>query len=92
MKRHRWKSRLKAAGFEIVRKGEEPEEREQIPEDLSWTEGSRRLVAHLKSERARGLPQAKKAAFRAEHGRLFCERCDLDPEEAYGVDHGCYVH
>jgi 5-methylcytosine-specific restriction protein A len=79
---------LEAAGYKIVPKGEEPNEPEQVPEDLSWTEGSRRLVAHLRSERARGLPQAKKAAFRAEHGRLFCERCGLDPEEAYGMDHG----
>lgn len=44
-------------------------------------------MTHLKRERGHGLSEAKKARFRARHGRLFCERCELDPVEYFeGVD------
>ena len=56
-------------------------------EDLEWSEGRKVLVMHLKLERASGLAQAKKADFRHEHGRLFCEHCEIEPEAVYG-EHG----
>jgi len=81
---------LEAAGYRITPKGEAlavPE----IPtsaEDREWSEGNPKLVLHLKKERGTGLSRAKKQAFIREHGRLFCERCDLDPIAVYGVDGG----
>jgi 5-methylcytosine-specific restriction protein A len=77
---------LQAAGYHIVRKGTRPE-----PEDIAgaadreWAEGSPQLRAHLRRERARGLAAEKIADFRRMHGgRLFCERCSLDPGAAFG--------
>lgn len=52
--------------------------------EQTWAEGQVQLVSHLKRERARGLSQAKKNAFIRKHGKLFCERCDLDPVSVYG--------
>jgi len=48
-----------------------------------WTEGKPLLILHLQRERARGLARAKKKAFILENGRLFCERCKLDPVVHY---------
>ena len=56
--------------------------------DRTWVEGHRRLVTHHLQERAAGLAAVKKAAFREVHGRLFCERCGLDPREAYEAEYG----
>lgn len=78
---------LQAAGFQIVPKGEElpaldlPIE----PEEEEWAEGYIKLVQHLKKERSAGLSQAKKEAFRKQHGRLFCEECLLDPVQVWGL-------
>ena len=78
---------LGVCGFPIVEKGKATNE-PSIPntaEDDEWSEGKPRWVRHLKRERARGLSQAKKAAFRNEHqGRLYCERCSLDPIKQHG--------
>jgi hypothetical protein len=52
--------------------------------ELGWAEGRIYLASHLKRERAPGLSTAKKAAFVAEHGLLFCENCNLDPIMKYG--------
>lgn len=60
----------------------------QPPEDREWAEGSQKRAIHLKKERASGVARAKKDAFRAKHGRLFCERCKLDPREHYGSEIG----
>ena len=78
------------AGFQIVRKGspKPPPSALQNVEDRSWTEGRPLRVSHLGRERARGLSKAKKAAFRREHGRLFCQRCFLDPVKKYGSEAG----
>ncbi len=72
---------IEGAGYEIVRLGAAaPSRRPRLTdEDRRWAEGDRRLVAHLYRERARGLAGAKKAQFLSDHGRLFCERCELDP-------------
>ncbi|ALE90966.1 hypothetical protein AOC04_03395 [Pseudomonas versuta] len=59
-----------------------------LHEDRVWTEGQPRLVAHLRKERAPGLSIAKKAEFKKNHGRLYCERCKIDPVEAYGAENG----
>lgn len=80
---------LRGAGYDIVLKGEKvPLIPEFSFEDRTWSEGSPRLVNHLRRERARGAAQAKRDAFRREHGRLFCERCGLDPLDHFGGPHG----
>lgn len=48
------------------------------------TEGARVLVTHRRIERNRKLIEDKKADFRREHGRLFCEVCSMDFREFYG--------
>jgi hypothetical protein len=82
---------LKQSGFNIVRKrgNETASPRIPIPpEDREWSEGNRRRVSHLQRERASGLSQAKKDHFRREHGKLFCQRCGLDPVSSYEGLHG----
>ena len=78
------------AGFRIVPKDGTLEASTEItppPEDVSWAEGSPRLVTHLRRERRSGLSNAKKRAFMDEHGHLFCEMCKVDPISEYG-QHG----
>ncbi|MFD3301938.1 HNH endonuclease [Aquipseudomonas alcaligenes] len=77
---------LASAGYLIVPKGEPaPAPDLQISyEDRVWSEGQQKLVTHLRKERGTGLSKAKKDQFRADHGRLFCERCKLDPVTEYG--------
>jgi hypothetical protein len=75
---------LRAAGFEIVSKGQPGTERDSEVDAIEgWTEGKAKLVAHVKRERAYGLSRAKKAQHIRLHGRLFCERCKLDPIDSY---------
>lgn len=52
-------------------------------EDREWAEGNPRLVTHLKRERRADMGTAKRRQFRDQHGRLFCERCNLDPIELF---------
>lgn len=81
---------IRQAGFEIVPK-DEPSRSDDLPvdpEDRIWAEGRPWLVTHLRKERAQGLAPAKKSQFIAEHGSLFCEKCGLDPVEAYGSEIG----
>lgn len=77
--------RIEAAGFPIVRKneaiatvnsydGEPPRE---------WIEGGRMLATHMRRERGFGLAEAKKENFLAQHGRLYCELCKMEPSEHY---------
>jgi 5-methylcytosine-specific restriction protein A len=78
---------LRAAGYEVVPKGEPIAERAFKENAIeSWTEGKPRLVAHVQRERAHGISRAKKAQHRRLHGRLFCERCKLDPVDHYGTE------
>jgi predicted HNH restriction endonuclease len=77
---------LRAHGYLIV-----PKEAHDVDDALStldeervWAEGNRRLVTHLRRERGAGLASAKRGQFKAQHGKLFCERCGMDPVEAYG--------
>lgn len=80
---------LREAGFEIVPKGQAETNAATLSQaDLYWAEGDVRRVSHLKRERARGLAAAKRAAFKREHGRLFCEKCLLDPVNQYGGPEG----
>lgn len=81
---------LEDAGFRIVPKGEQDH---SVPlplpnDDRLWAEGRPKLIAHLRRERALGLSFAKKAEFRRVRGRLFCERCLMDPIVTYGGEHG----
>lgn len=57
-------------------------------DDREWVEGNKRRVTHLVRERASGLAAKKKAEFARQHGRLFCERCELDPIAIYGAGIG----
>jgi hypothetical protein len=76
---------LRQAGYQIVPKGEQVESTPALSEsDKEWAEGRAKLVTHLVRERAKGLAQAKRSQFKREHGKLFCERCKLDPVEVYG--------
>ena len=81
---------LRAYGYRIVPKDEaDPIYRVDLPdEDRVWTEGRLRLIAHLRRERGTGLAAAKRDQFRALHGRLYCERCGMDPVETFGSDLG----
>ncbi len=81
---------LREHGYPVV-----PKERELAPNALPdsdaetiWIEGRQRLVQHLRRERGTGLAAAKRDRFRAEHDRLFCERCLMDPVERYGTSVG----
>lgn len=82
--------RLRAHGFKIVPKGAPgPDDPLLVSdEDRRWAEGHPRLVTHLRRERAAGLAAAKKTQFRALNGRLFCERCAMDPVQIYGAAAG----
>lgn len=76
---------LREAGYQVVRKGQPVELTLPLSEsDQEWAEGRTKLVTHLVRERAKGLAQAKRSQFKREHGKLFCERCKLDPVEVYG--------
>lgn len=80
---------LRNAGFSVIKKDEVPAfvASSLSDEDQEWSEGRARLVAHLVRERAKGLAQAKKSRFKREHGKLFCERCGLDPVAHYTTAH-----
>lgn len=81
---------LEDAGFRIVPKGALTADPAlpALHEDRVWAEGQPRFVAHLRKERAPGLSIAKKAEFKRNHGRLYCERCKMDPVETYGAENG----
>jgi predicted HNH restriction endonuclease len=86
---------LRDAGYEVERKPDAqtpaPSQRKaeppipSTPEDRTWAEGDRKKVVHLKKERSREAVKAKRAMFRDEHGKLYCERCGLDPCEEEGA-------
>lgn len=77
---------LQKAGWQIVSKGN------PIPafadehslDDREWVEGDKRRAEHLRRERCPSLAKAKKADQRAKYGKLFCERCLMEPLEIYG--------
>jgi len=77
---------LRAHGYAIVDKGEAEAIDPALvnDEDRSWAEGKVKLVAHLRRERGTGLASAKREQFLRRHGRLFCERCEMDPVASYG--------
>jgi len=80
--------RIEHAGYRIVRKNESPVESPLlIPEDQYWTEGNKKLIAHMKRERSPAASRAKKSQFKALHGKLFCEKCKFAPVEYYGTTH-----
>lgn len=79
---------LRAHGYQIIAKGEITTEPPRPPEDQEWPEGDKRGRWHLASERKSGLAEAKRQDFRAKHGKLYCEKCRLDPVETYGQEYG----
>lgn len=78
---------LRDNGYPIVPKNAEIDDDPAIvdDEDRAWAEGGGKLVTHLRRERATGLAAAKRAHFRSVHGRLYCERCEMDPVAEYGL-------
>lgn len=74
---------LRANGYQIAAKDAEQEGGKLNDDDRIWTEGRPRLVTHLTRERGSGLAAAKRDSFRLRHGRLFCERCGMDPVASF---------
>lgn len=81
---------LRSAGYDVVGKNEPAHTTDTAlsNEEQEWAEGRAVLVRHLLRERARGLSPAKKAQFKREHGKLYCERCGLDPVDHYQTQDG----
>ena len=80
---------LKEFGYDIVPQGEAREATPSVIEDdRDWAEGVKRGRWHLRSERKAGLAAAKRNWFLARHGKLFCENCKMEPQKAYGKEHG----
>lgn len=80
---------LQKAGYRIVAKEEAVNQPEPLSDDdRIWVEGNPRLVTHLRRERGQGLSNAKKAEFIRQHGRLFCERCKMEPVQVFGDQDG----
>ena len=74
-------------------------ENEGMTDDPSVTvqiaaEGGRALVEHLRRERSRQLAEAKRRAYRSEHGQLNCEACRLSESDLPAtIGEGCFeVH
>lgn len=81
---------LRKAGWVIVPKGDpSPVIKDEYgSDDREWVEGDQRRANHLKRERRPSLARAKKADQRAKHGKLFCERCLMEPVEVFGDGDG----
>ena len=87
---------IEAAGYLIVPKSEPPPAPEEIAQAESilppavdgsgMREGTLKLVMHMRRERNPRLSDEKKIAFTAEHGFLYCERCNMNPAEHYEPD------
>lgn len=88
---------IKSCGYKIVPKGDHDlvtrlpkpaASAELSDEDRDFAEGGAKRIEHLTRERHPGASKAKKAAFKAKHGILFCERCKMKPIEVYGSELG----
>ncbi|TFZ00672.1 hypothetical protein EZ313_19670 [Ramlibacter henchirensis] len=79
---------LEGAGYQIVPKDAPDPEVPREAADREYVEGTPKLRSHLRKERRSGLAAAKKDEFRQAHGRLFCERCEMDPVKVYGDSSG----
>lgn len=79
---------IENAGFPIVAKDQQDDEPPTLSsEDQQWTEGKAKLVSHLRRERSRGASKAKRSQFKKDFGKLYCEKCKLDPVDTYGTIH-----
>ncbi len=78
---------LREHGYEVVPKGESAPVSPTTTDEHGWPEGDKKGRWHLRSERRSGLAAAKKDDFIASHGKLFCERCGLDPVTAYDAEY-----
>ena len=82
---------ITSAGYLIVPKneqaptaGEIAQAQNILPSDAEGSsEGTLKLVIHMRRERDPSLSKDKKAAFIEEYGILFCERCRMKPSEHY---------
>jgi ribosomal protein L44E len=77
---------VKRAASDIAQGVLTPEEVENLRElpKRSFTEGTRKLVTHAKSERNQALIREAKRHFKKIHGRLFCEACGFEFVPRYG--------
>lgn len=62
----------------------EPEDDYSDGGEIEFPEGRAYEAKHKKRERSQELVVKAKRAFRAKHGRLFCEVCNFDFERTYG--------
>jgi len=78
---------IQEAGYRIITKNA-PSPSVQLPgvDHEFWMEGGQKLVTHKKRERSDAASKAKKSKFKAEHGKLFCEKCHLDPVTLFGTE------
>jgi len=59
---------------------------ESLLEDERYTEGEKRLATHYITERNAKVVKKAKEQFAIEHaGQLFCDICEMNYEEVYGV-------
>lgn len=59
---------------------------ESLLEDERYTEGEKRLATHYITERNTKVVKKAKEQFAIEHaGQLFCDICEMNYEEVYGV-------
>ncbi|MGY5808442.1 HNH endonuclease [Rhizobium sp. LEGMi198b] len=87
---------IETAGYLIVPKNEPLPTPAEVAEaqsvlppmggDSGMREGMLKLVIHMRRERDPRLSDEKKATFIAEHGFLYCERCNMKPAEHYESD------
>jgi predicted HNH restriction endonuclease len=77
----------------VVRKNETVlgEDVEPIDLHLAATDGSPRLVAHLRRERNPALAAPKRRAMIEQLGRLHCERCGVVPSQTLGPHADAFI-
>jgi len=60
---------------------------QSLDAEVGFAEGGRRLVLHYRRERDSGASRMAKLLYRERNrGKLFCEVCQLNPEETLGFD------
>lgn len=79
---------LREAGYTILSKNAKTKALSANELERSWVEGTQRIAAHWRTERATGLSAAKKAQFKRQYGYLYCERCGEVPTKKYGAELG----
>lgn len=74
---------IEDAGYPIIAT-REVTPADEMDDERTWAEGFPKRQSHLKRERRSGLAALKKRRFIAQHGYLFCERCNVIPSKDLG--------